>query len=167
MKLRFTRAVVNLETVKNAGIEGVLSALGRPFVQKVFCSLSAFKKLSVKDLERKTGLSARTVYDALNLLEKSGLVEREERGVYTVASNRNARLFSEAYYQLTVTSLSEELTKIIKESDSIKISGKNEDTRKRLLEDLEALARDYGEIIEKEFPRAIQEIFLSLSEKSE
>jgi DNA-binding transcriptional ArsR family regulator len=166
MKLRFTKAVVNLETAKNAGVEGVLRTLGRPFVQKVFCSLSTFKKLSVKDLERKTGLSARTVYGALTLLEKAGFAEREKHGVYTVASNRNARLFSEAYYQLTVTSLSEELTKIIRESDSIKISGKNGDTRKRLLDELEALARDYGEIIEKEFPRAIQEIFLSLSEYS-
>nr|MDO8081262.1 helix-turn-helix domain-containing protein [Candidatus Freyarchaeota archaeon] len=156
-----------METIKNTSTEGVLSALGRPFVQKVFCMLSAFKKLPVKDLERKTGLSARTVYDALTLLENAGLVEREDRGVYTVASNRNARLFSEAYYQLMVTGLSEELTKIIRESDSIKISGKNGNTRKRLLDELEALARDYGNIIEKEFPRSIQEIFLSLSEKSE
>ncbi|MGQ9722842.1 MAG: hypothetical protein ACUVXA_16155 [Candidatus Jordarchaeum sp.] len=129
----------------------------------MFYVLSAFKKLSVKDLEGKTGLSGRTVYDALALLERAGLVERKARGVYAVASSRNAKLFSEAYYHLLVTGLAEELTRIIRESDRVKVSKKNVDARKKLLDELETLVRDYGELIEKEFPRSIQEIFLSLT----
>lgn len=162
MRFKLIKSVVKVDLVKNMGVENVLSVLGRPFVQKVFYVLSAFKKLPVKDIEGKTGLSGRTVYDALTLLGRAGLVERIERGVYAVASSRNAKLFSEAYYQLLITDLAEKLTRIIRESEKVKASGKV-DTRKNLLEELETLARDYGEVIEKEFPRSIQEIFLSLT----
>jgi len=152
-----------VEIIKSAGVEDVLKTLGRPFVQKVFCVLAAFNKMSARELEKKTSLSARTVYDALTLLERAGLIERKERGVYAVASNRSAKLFGEAYHHLLVAGLAEELTRIMRAAESIEAD--NEDERRTLLDELETLAKDYGDIIEREFPRAIQEIFLSLSGK--
>ncbi len=118
-------------------------SLGSPNVQTILRILICWKTLNISDLIEKTGYSENQIYRGLKQLEGIGVIRRVKRGVYSLVPNPFTQSLSDAYEQLLVQIIGQELHRI---TNSLERDSPTEVTKQIYL-----LTTKWGPILERHF----------------
>ena len=137
---------------------GLEKIFGTPSVQSILEFLSVYDTVTIKDLQKFTGYSSRTIYDNLKTLIDKDIVEKKERGTYGLTNLRSVQLLAKSYEQILIEFIGKILVQITEKIDKAKAYKEIEPD----LNQLEKLSILLEPIFKKYFPSAIQDIVLSV-----